>query len=133
MCVSRRAVIHLLWALGACAPALAAPASATKTLQVQLVDAGALTVPASNLIVAHSVAQAAASDLQPAPLPNLDVQPPNASGAPVASLNPALLSRKPEFEGHGFGNFSNLDYAIDEKQKPAAGLNLSVPLSVPVK
>jgi len=133
MSVWHRAVIHLLCALGACAPALAAPASATKALRVQLVDAGALTVPASDLIVARSHAQVAASELQPAPLPNPDAQPPNISGGPGTSLNPALISRKLEFEGNGFANFSNLDYAIDDKQKPAAGLNLRVPLSVPAK
>jgi hypothetical protein len=128
MSVWHRPVIHLLCALGASAPALAAAPSATKALKVQLVDAGALAAPASDLIVAHTTAQAAAAELQPAPLPNPDVQPPNLAGAPSASLNPALLSRKLEFEGNGFANFSSLDYAIDDKTKPAAGLNLSVPV-----
>jgi len=128
MSVWHRPVIHLLCALSACAPALAAPANATKALRVQLVDAGALAAPASDLIVAHTTAQVAAAELQPAPLPNPDAQAPNLGGAPSASLNPALLSRKPEFQGNGFANFSNLDYAIDDKTKPAAGLNLSVPV-----
>jgi len=128
MSVWHRPEIHLLCALGACAPALAAPSSATKELKIQLVDAGALAAPASNLIVAHTPAQLAASELQPAPLPNPDLQAPNLGGAPTPSLNPALLSRKLEFQGNGFANFSNLDYAIDDKTKPAAGLNLRVPV-----
>jgi hypothetical protein len=121
-------VILVFCALAAYAPALAAPNSATKTLSVQLVDAGALAAPASNLIVARSPAQLAASELQPAPLPNPDAQAPTLAGAPSTRLNPALLSRKLEFDGNGFANFSSLDYAIDDKTKPAAGLNLSVPV-----
>jgi hypothetical protein len=128
MHIRHRTVIHLLATLCGFAQALAAPASATKAMQVQLVDVGALTAPASGLIVARSPAQVTQAELQPAPLPNLDLQPPNLNGAPDTRLNPALLSRKPEFLGNGFSNFSSLDYAIDDKLKPAAGVNLSVPV-----
>ncbi|MEJ0045140.1 MAG: hypothetical protein WDN04_02590 [Rhodospirillales bacterium] len=64
----------------------------------------------------------------PAPLPDPDVEAPVTEGQPSPTLNPALLSRKPEFQGNGFADYSNLDHGTDEKTKPAAGLNLSVPV-----
>jgi hypothetical protein len=123
-----RAVVHLLCAVGAPALALAASSAATKAMQVQLVDAGALAAPVAALVAPPPPVTNGTADLIPAPLPNPDVQPPNLEGKPSPSLNPALLSRKLEFQGNGFANFSNLDYALDDKDKPAAGVNLSVPV-----
>ena len=118
----------MLCAVGAPALAVAAPSAAAKAMQIQLVDAGALAAPSANFVAAPAAPQNASTDLVPAPLPDPDAQPPHAAGDTEARLNPALLSRKPEFQGNGFANFSNLDYALDDKDKPAAGINLSVPV-----
>ena len=66
--------------------------------------------------------------LQPAPVPNPDIDPPNTAAPAEASLSPALLSSKELFQGDGFAHASNRDHGIDQRTQPAAGLNLSVPV-----
>lgn len=71
--------------------------------------------------------EANATGFQPAPLPNQDKDaPPRAAAG--AQLGPALLSRKAEFQGHGFANNSSQDHGIYEREQPAAGLKISLPV-----
>jgi hypothetical protein len=71
---------------------------------------------------------APAPDVQPAPMPNPDIDPPHGEARRGADLEPAFLSEKVEFQGNGFSPASNLDYAVDQRTRPAAGINLSVPV-----
>jgi hypothetical protein len=116
-----------LWA----APAHAGAASASvKSMNVQLVDASALLAPAPPLPLLTTTPKptAISAGLLPAPLPNPDAEPPHGDAARGPSLDPAFFSRPLEFQGNGFARASNSDYGVDQKTKPAAGLNLSVPV-----
>ena len=66
--------------------------------------------------------------LQPAPLPNPDVDGPHESAGLGPGLTPALFHEKTEFQGNGFSPGSNLDHGVNERRTPAAGLNWTVPV-----
>ena len=79
-------------------------------------------------VIVQPVQAMAVIGLQPAPLPNPDIDPPNSAGPAETSLSPALLSSKELFQGDGFSHASNRDHGIDQRTQPAAGLNLSMPV-----
>ncbi len=79
-------------------------------------------------VILQPVHAMAVLGMEPAPMPNPDIDPPHTAGTPEPSLQPAFLSAKQEFQGDGFSHASNRDYGIDQRTQPAAGLNLSVPV-----
>lgn len=106
----------------AASPAFAA--SPAKSLTVA--DVQALSTQPSAIL--QPVKAMATMGLQPAPMPNPDVDPPHSGGPSEPTLAPALMSEKLEFQGNGFSQASNRDYGVDQRTKPAAGLSLSVPV-----
>ena len=78
--------------------------------------------------IAQPVKAMAIIGMQPAPMPDPDIDPPHSDGPAGPNLAPALLSPKLEFQGNGFSHASNRDYGIDQRTQPAAGLNWSVPV-----
>jgi hypothetical protein len=119
--------------IGFAADAMAAPTPvAASSFSVQIADTGLSgTRPSTGLVAAKPATppRPPAGTLAPAPIPNQDIDAPVARAAPrEPRLEPAFFSRKAEFEGDGFSAGSNLDYNTEDKDKPAAGLNLSVPV-----
>jgi hypothetical protein len=108
----------------AASPALA---GAVKPHILQVADLQALAS-APQSMIAQPVKAMAIVGMQPAPVPNPDIDPPHGAGPGGPSLEPAFLSPKLEFQGDGFSHASNRDYGIDQRTQPAAGLNLSVPV-----
>jgi len=101
-------------------------------LPVMIAELGPLdepSLPASPLIKPQAAAAAAptGTGFLPAPVPNEDRDAPPAAN-PSAQLGPALLSRKTEFQGHGFANASSQDHGIAEREQPAAGVKISLPV-----
>jgi hypothetical protein len=118
--------VGLICAFSGATPSVAGTIS---SMPVQLVDAGALTQTNAFTTTAKPVAAAAqATGLVPAPVPDPDAAPPNTTGTVGPSLNPAFFARPVAFQGNGFAESSNLDHSLRERQTPAAGLNLSVPV-----
>lgn len=117
-------------ALAAPCVALAGTAAAPTPPKLQVQDLNALAAPASPALPAAgtSAVVASANVLLPAPVPNPDIEAPHSASSPQASLNPAFLSRPVVFQGNGFSAFSTQGHAEDERERPAAGLNLSVPV-----
>jgi len=78
--------------------------------------------------IAKQAQALASTSLQPAPMPNPDFDPPHGDGTNIPNLAPALLSPKVEFQGNGYSQASSAAYGNDQRAKPAAGLNWSVPV-----
>jgi hypothetical protein len=94
---------------------------------LEVADVQALSSQPPSAILAPVKAMAT-TGMEPAPVPNPDIDPPHGAGPSGPSLEPAFLSPKLEFQGDGFARASNRDYGIDQRTQPAAGLNLSVPV-----
>jgi hypothetical protein len=119
--MKRRLLASLL--VLASTPALAA-SPLTNTLRVA--DVQPLGSEEHAVIAAPSKSAAIADGLAPAPMPNPDIDPPHGDGTRIPELSPALLSSKLDFQGNGYAPASSQAYAIDQRTKPAAGLNWSV-------
>ena len=67
--------------------------------------------------------------LQPAPLPNRDVEltPPRSDNSP--SLAPTLFTRPDQYRGDGFSKGSTAQSEQEKRVKPGAGFSLHLPLS----
>ncbi len=114
-------------------PARAASArsgSAAANLAVSNVvsNIDALTAPASPSEIAAPAKTPAATGLQPAPLPDPDIDGPSESAGLGPGLTPALFREKTEFQGNGFSPASNQDHGQNLRRAPAAGLNWVVPV-----
>jgi hypothetical protein len=107
------------------APAMASAAPKPQILRVVAIEPLASAPPSA---IAKQAQTLALSGMQPAPMPNPDFDPPHGDGPNIPNLSPALLSPKVEFQGNGFAPASSLAYGIDQRSKPAAGLNWSVPV-----
>ncbi len=70
-----------------------------------------------------------AGDYTAAPTPNQDIGPP-ASGKQSrdTSVSPGLFTRQNHNSGDGYLPSSSLQAAIDNRARPGAGINLSMPL-----
>jgi hypothetical protein len=104
----------------------AAPAKSPDALSLQVTDGAYL-----GQRVASPAPQAAMQPamFQPAPMPDPDAAGPGGRVAEECpSLMPSLLSTKREFAGDGFSYSSSQEGAVSHKSRPAAGLNLSVPV-----
>jgi hypothetical protein len=109
-----------------CAPALAASGGGG-LLKVSNLEALSAPEPAP-IVQAPPASAAAKSALQPAPLPNPDVDGPRETLGLGPGLTPALFHEKAEFQGAGFSPASNIDHGLNERRAPAAGLNWTVPV-----
>jgi len=107
------------------APAVAFGAPIPQLLHVAAFEPLASAPPSA---IAKQAQTLALTGLQPAPMPNPDFDPPHGDGANIPNLAPALLSPKVEFQGNGYAPASSLAYGADQRAKPAAGLNWSLPV-----
>ncbi len=96
-------------------------------MAVQMADGAVFAAPAHTIIAEQQKANAAAADLAPAPVPDPDLQPPTGDAEPAAHLMPSLISR-PSLVGNGVAQAATRDHGLEEKEQPAAGLQLSVPV-----
>ena len=119
----RPTAIGLILALAGFSRAFAAGPGA---MAVQLADGAVFSAPATSLVAQEQ--KAPAPELVPAPVPDPDLQAPSGETASAPSLGPALLSRDSQFAGNGFSQASSLDHGTEEKEKPAAGFKVSVPV-----
>jgi hypothetical protein len=105
-------------------------AAAPEALSLQVAEAGSLQQGAfQQKPAAPAKASMQPAMFQPAPIPDPDAGPPEASDGPKApSLMPSMLSEKRIFEGDGYSYSSSQEGAINHRTQPAAGLNLSVPV-----
>ena len=77
------------------------------------------------VVPAPSVAPA---PYQPAPMPNRELSAPAAIASNEPSVSPTVFSNQPQFRGDGYMGSSTEQAAHDHAMRPAAGLNLSMPL-----
>ncbi len=113
------------------APSKTAKVAGGKAAVLQVIAIAPLALPAPATIAADPArpAQLASLDLEPAPVPNEDIEVPgHAAPSTLASLNPAFISRKLPSPSDGFARASSASEANDARDNPAAGLNLSVPV-----
>jgi hypothetical protein len=113
--VTRFAPLLLLLTAAAPSPYLGSRYSATLPQPIPVVPAPAAAAPAS--------------PYQPAPMPNRDLSAPAAVASNEPSISPTLFSSQRQFRGDGYMGNSSEQSAHDHALKPAAGLNLSMPLN----
>ncbi len=107
---------------------LAAAGKPDPHLSVQIADTGPFAAKPAAPAPKPASSQPLAS-LEAAPVPNLNLEaPPGAAAAPTAQLNPALLSQKAVFDGNAFNSTSSQEQALLDRDRPAAGISLSVPV-----
>ncbi len=87
-----------------------------------------LTAPTPPSNIAEPAKAPERTGLQPAPLPDPDVDGPSEAAVIGPGLTPALFHEKTEFQGSGFSPASNLDHGQNQRRAPAAGLNWVVPV-----
>lgn len=101
-------------------------------LPVQIADTGPLGAPSAKASVPPAVVKASGAMFEAAPVPDESLDAPGETRAAArAELAPALLSAKAAFAGNGFSSTSSQEQATNDRQHPAAGLSLSLPLSEP--
>lgn len=112
--------------LGAGAQTALANAFAKQTPGISTIE----PAPASpNLIAPPQVEiHRASAQLQPAPLPNPDIDVPRENAAIGPGLAPAFFREKTNFQGNGFAPGSNLDHVQNERRAPVPGLSWTVPV-----
>ena len=103
------------------------------SLPVQIADTGPLAAtyaaPAAPVQKMPDQLTASQAMFEAAPVPNRTLDAPDSAGsAPTTQLAPALLSEKAAFAGDGFSGGSSQEQATTDRQHPAAGLSLSVPV-----
>jgi hypothetical protein len=66
---------------------------------------------------------------QPAPMPNRELSAPATVASNEPHVSPTLFSPQQQFRGDGFSGNSTEQAVHDRALRPAAGLNLSMPLN----
>ncbi len=112
------AAIGALTLLGAAAPVETASVA---PLAPSAYDENAPT-PAVKTIIAHG------TSYQAAPVPDQDVDGPEDTSKPEASVSPKLLSQKSLFQGDGYYYASSEQTTLDNRRAGVPGLGLSVPV-----
>ena len=106
----------------ALALAAAGPPQRGFSLQVPAAPGSTLPVP--------PVPPAPTSLFAPAPLPNRDMEFPNAPRSSNATtVAPSLFTRGDQYRGEGFAKGSTAQTAQEQRARPGAGISLKMPLT----
>ncbi len=106
-------------ALGAAAPVQTASIA---PLAPSAYDDDAKPAPAPHIVAVQN------ARYQSAPVPDEDVDGPNDTSNPSASLGPKVLSQKSLFQGDGYYYASSEQSTLDSKRAGVPGLGISVPV-----
>jgi len=101
---------------------------AASALPVQLANSAVLGATNSSLIASVPAPVVPSGKFAPAPVPDVDFSAPSLGGPAEARLMPTLLSRAASSEADGFARDSSEEHGTYEREPPAPGLNLSVPV-----
>jgi hypothetical protein len=69
-----------------------------------------------------------ASHFEPAPVPDTDLAAPSTPEPTDTGLQPAIFSKKEEYQGSGFSRGSTAPSLQPRARRPALGLNFSMPV-----
>ncbi len=88
-----------------------------------------VTLPGQILIAGQGTLAASYPGFTPAPVPNLDLEPPvRPGGRSSAAVSPELFHMQRYYQGEGFTPGSTIQDEQSKRQKPLPGISVSMPL-----